>query len=141
MLRSALLVMILLGGGLFAYYFLTDTRGRPSGERATDALSRVGDAAMDQGIAGAAKGRLAVCYGIDGVRFLHTWFDDGRLLVYGIAPAGVSAEQIAAEVRALPGIREVEVQITSRPIYLSGASATATHATGLPASNTDDARR
>ncbi|QOJ15537.1 MAG: hypothetical protein HRU75_13190 [Planctomycetia bacterium] len=141
MFRSAMLVMILLGGGLFAFYFLTDARGKSGGERAADALSRVGDAAMDQGIAGAAKGRLAVCYGIDGVRFLHTWFDEGRLLVYGMAPPQVTPDQIAAEVRVLPGVREVEVQVTPRPGYLSGTSATATHATDIPAPKPADGGR
>lgn len=135
MIKSTAAFFLVAGIGMFAYYFVTDRSGKPDGERATSALQKVGDAAVDQGMAGVAKGRLAVSLGIEGSRFVHTWYDEGKVLVYGLAPAGANVEQIIADLKQIPGVREVEVQILERPAYLDLPSDTATHATEPPASS------
>lgn len=129
MVRSFVVFVFLAAAGLFTYFFVTDRSDRRDSERASDALRKVGDTAMDQGMAGAIKGRLAVAYGLEGSRFLHTWFDNGKVLVYGFAPADVTNEQIVGRVLEMPGVREVEVLVLPRPAYLDEPSPTASHAT------------
>ena len=115
MIRSVMLVAALGFAGLFGYYFLADNTGRPVGDKAADAVRHVGDKVRDEGVAGMIKVRLTSRFGMDATRFVHVHFDEGKVLVYGLAPAAITAEQLQSEAAQVPGVSSVEVLISARP--------------------------
>jgi len=104
--------------GLFGYYFLTDRSDRPNAEKARSAAVQVGDAVRDTGVAGLVDVRLKSKFGFDATRFLHYYYDEGRVVVYGLAPAGVEAEQLRNEALGVTGVREAEVYVHPRPEFI-----------------------
>lgn len=115
MVKSIVVVMCLGLAGLFGYYYLQDSSGRAVGDKAADAMRSVGDKVRDEGVAGMVKVRLASKFGMDATRFVHVHYDEGKVLVYGLTPAAVTAEQIKAEAQQVPGVTHVEVQVSTRP--------------------------
>ena len=109
--------------GVFAYFFATAPGEQGTGERARQAAVETKDAVVDQGVAGLVRARLMRKYGLDGARFLHVYFDDGKVLVYGLLPPSATAEQIAGEADEVPGVREADVQAVPRPAYLGSSPA------------------
>lgn len=114
---------VLLGlVGLFGYYYLTDSSSKSGQERATDAGLHVLDTAKDTAAAGAIQTRLTAALGIDATRLLHVWYDDGRVIVYGLAPAGMDEQRIRSLLSDVPGLTSVEILVQERPDYVSGAA-------------------
>ena len=130
MIRSGLAFIALGLLAMFGYFFVMTPSDRPSGDRAKQAAVVVGDVVVDQGAAGLIHARLATTLGLDGVRFLHVHYNDGKVLIYGLAPARVTADGLAGLVRGVPGVRTVDVQIMTRPAYLD-ALATGTGGDGV----------
>ena len=122
MMRSGLAIVALGLLALFGYFFMTSSREQSGAERVKQAAVQVGDTVVDQGVAGLVRGRLATTFGLDGARFLHVHFDQGRVLIYGLLPPEVSAEELAAVVREVPKVDEVDVQAMARPAYLNAPS-------------------
>jgi hypothetical protein len=118
MIRSGLAFIALGLLAMFGYFFVMTPGDRPGGDRAKQAAVELGDAVVDQSAAGLVRARLATSLGLDGVRFLHVHYDDGKVLIYGLAPARVTADGLAGLVRGIPGVRTVDVQIMTRPTYL-----------------------
>lgn len=117
MVRTGLAIVALGLLGLFGYFFVTASNRQSNAERAKEAMGQVGDTVRDQGVAGLVRARLATSLGIDGARFLHVYFDEGKVLIYGLLPPGVSEEELVAPVRVLPGVEQVEVRVVARPEY------------------------
>ena len=122
MIRSGLALVALVLLGLFGYFFVMSPPEHSGAERAKEAVGQVGDTVVDEGVAGLIRARLATTYGLDGARFLHAHYDSGQALVYGLLPANVSAEDVAALVRQIGGIKQVDVQALPRPAYLNVAA-------------------
>lgn len=115
----ALLATVALGLlGLFGYFFVTAPSTQGGGERAKHAAEQTKDVVVDQSVAGLVRARLVARFGLDGARFLHVYHRDGKVLIYGLLPPGVSIERLAAEIDEVPGVREVEVLTNPRPSYV-----------------------
>jgi hypothetical protein len=113
--------VVLALAGLFGYYYLTDSSGRSGQERAKDAGLHVLDTAKDTAAGGAIKTRLTAALGMDASRLLHVWYDDGKVLIYGLAPAGVDEPRIRGLLSDVPGLSSVEILIQPRPDYVTAA--------------------
>lgn len=109
--------------GLFGYYFLTDSSGKSAKERAADAGRHVLDTAKDTAAGGAIKTKLIAALGVDTMRLIHVWYDNGQVVVYGLAPTGVDADRLMSLVRDVPGLKHVEVFVQERPAYVGSAAA------------------
>lgn len=125
MIRSFVVLGVLVLGGLFAYYYLTDSSGRSGEEKAKSALERVGDTVKDRTAASAVRAKLAADFGVKTAEFLHVYFDDGTAVVYGLVPDSVSAEAIQKSIGSVPGVKTVIVRVLPRPteIKVDGGSA------------------
>jgi hypothetical protein len=114
---------VLLGlVGLFGYYYLTDSSGKSGQERAKDAGLHVLDTAKNTAAGGAIQAALTTALGMDATRLLHVWYDDGRVVVYGLAPAGTDEKRIRTLLSEVSGIKSVEILIQERPDYVSVAT-------------------
>lgn len=127
MLKPIMGTVVLALVGLFGYYFLTDSSGKSAGERAQDAGRHVFDTAKDTAAGGAIKTKLVAALGMDATRMLHVWYDNGQVVVYGLAPKGLDAEKIKALVHDVPSLKSVDVLIQERPDFIgSNAASVAT---------------
>lgn len=122
MLKAIIGTVVLALAGLFVYYYFADSSGRSSEERARDAGRQVLDTARDTAGGGAAKAQLTAALGMDASRMLHVWYDDGRVIVYGLAPEGVDEQRIRSALANVPGVSSIEVMIQPRPGYVSSDS-------------------
>ncbi len=118
MFRSTLLIGVLGFGGLFGYYFLRDRTAADATGRARSAAGQVSGTVVSEGIEGLVNARLLAKFGYEQVAFLHTHFTEGKVVVYGLAPAQISADALRAEAQGTPGVKEVEVLIGVRPDYV-----------------------
>jgi hypothetical protein len=121
-LRAVIAVVVLALLGLFGYFYVTDHSGKPSAERAKGAAAQVGGVMVDQGIAELVRVRLVAKYGFDATRFLHVWHDNGHVLVYGLAPADVKADEVRDDVGRMPGVSAADVSLQPLPAYLTAAA-------------------
>ncbi|MGE0482436.1 MAG: BON domain-containing protein [Phycisphaerae bacterium] len=119
MIRSLFALACLGLLGLFAFFYFNDGSGRAAKERALDAARHVGDTVKDEGIALAVRTRITSVFGFEAGRFLQVYYNDGRVLVYGLVPPEVTAEALAADVRRVPGVQDVEVLVHARPAYVT----------------------
>lgn len=125
MIRSGIAVVLVVLLALFGYFLLTDTSKRTRGEKAKDAAVRVGDTVVDQSVAAGVRVALLGEFKHD-ARFLHVYHADGNVLVYGLLPATLSVEDVTAVVRKVPGVKQVEVLVRSRPAHVvAGGDGTA----------------
>jgi osmotically-inducible protein OsmY len=122
MMKSIVVVVCLGLAGLFGYYYLQDSSGRAVGDKAADAMRSVGDKVRDEGVAGMVKVRLASKFGLDATRFVHVHFDEGEVLVYGLTPAAITADQLQGEAQQVPGVTSVQVLISTRPAEFDAAA-------------------
>ncbi len=118
MLKPIMGTVVLALVGLFGYYFLTDSSGKTAGERAQDAGRHVFDTAKDTAAGGAIKTKLVAALGVDATRMLHVWYDNGQVIVYGLAPKGLDPEKLKALVQDVPGLKGVDVLIQERPDFV-----------------------
>ncbi len=136
MLRSLVGLVLLAGAATFAYFFFTNPPAATTGERARKALSDTGEAVVDQGLAAAVHVRLASGAGVDAARFLHVYNHDGSVVVYGLLPGSLTAEQLTTWAREVPGVKQVEVLVVPRPAHVpmaEGAEPTPPPADGASA--------
>ena len=104
---------------LFGYFYVTNNSDAPQSEKAKQAALDVGDAVRDKGVAGLVDVRLKSKFGLDATRFLHVYYDDGRVLLYGLVPESISAEALAAQADEVPGVDSVDVLVQPRPAYVA----------------------
>ena len=112
--------------GLFGYYFLADHTPQTNLEKAKGAAIQVGDTVRDKGVASLVDVRLKSRFGMEATRFLHVYYDAGRIVVYGMAPADMDPAALSAEAASAPGVDEVEVFVTPRPAYVESLPTVAT---------------
>ena len=123
MMRSLVAVGVLGFVGLFGYFYVTNSTDMSGTEKAKDAIARVGEKFLDEGIASAVAVRLKGKFGLGATRFLHVYHDAGTVTVYGLAPAGITAERLETEARGIPGVKNVQVLLQPLPEYLLATAA------------------
>lgn len=121
MFRSAIVTALLIGGGLFGYYFLTDRSGASATDRARSAVGQVGDLAKDTGEGLMVQARLTARWGMDAMKYVHVYYNDGAVIIYGLAPAHVKGDELSVAAREVPGVRTVEVLVQERPATMNPA--------------------
>lgn len=119
MVKTSLAVVVVGLVGLFGYFYLANSAESTRSEKAKQAAKDVGDAVRDRGVAGLVDVRLTTKYGLDATRFLHAHYDEGRVVVYGLVPAGVDLQELADEAARVPGVTEVELLVHPRPDYIA----------------------
>lgn len=124
MFRSLIVFGVLVLGGLFAYYYFTDSSARSGEQKAKSALERVGDTVADRTAASAVRAKLAADFGMDTARFLHVHFDEGTALVYGLVPPSLQSESIRQKLVGIPGVKTVIVRVLPQPSEISTATGT-----------------
>lgn len=129
MIRSAVVLAAVCLLGLFGYFYMNDSSGRTNKQKAKDAVVHVGDTVRDQGVASLVSVRLTSKFGLEATRFLHTYYDDGHVLVYGLLPQTVSADAVRDEAGKVVGVKQVDVVVSPPPAFVNGTPAEA----GAPA--------
>lgn len=119
MVRSSIAVVAVGLIGLFGYYFVVDKSDRSTTDKAKDAGLQVADAVRDKGVNLLITTQLTRKFGVEATRFLHAYYDNGVAVVYGMAPAELTADAIAAEVAKVAGVQSVEVSVTERPAHIA----------------------
>lgn len=119
MIKSGIAVVAVGVLVLFGYFYSTNSSQADKGDRAKQAVKDVGDAIRDKGVAELVEVRLKTKFGLDATRFIHAYFDEGRVVVYGMAPAEIDPEALKAEAAKVPGVNSVEVLIQPRPDYVA----------------------
>lgn len=117
MIRSGIAVVGLGLIGLFGYYYFTDPSQRDSGEKAKSAAISVGDTVRDKGVASLVELRLKSKFGLEATRFVHAFYDNGRVLIYGVIPPQLTPETLVSEAQQVPGVREAEAVLGATPAF------------------------
>ncbi|MBL8880499.1 MAG: BON domain-containing protein [Phycisphaerales bacterium] len=133
MIRSTILFTLVVLLAFFGYFFLNQPQTKPTDERAKQAAMRVGDLVLEEGQAGVIRMNIVANLGVDTARFLHVYCNNGRVLIYGLAPEGVTADALTQIARQMPNAQHVDVQITPRPDYVAALGATGDGAGEMPA--------
>jgi osmotically-inducible protein OsmY len=115
MVKSGVAIAVVGGLVLFGYFYTTGRKDVPRTERATQAAKDVGDAVRDKGVAGLVQGRLLTKFGLDATRFLHAYYDEGHVVLYGLVPAAVDQQALKDEAAKVPGVSTVELLVQLRP--------------------------
>jgi len=121
MFRSAIVTLLLIGSGLFGYYFFTDRSGAPAADRARNAAGQLGDLAKDTGEGLMVQARLTARWGTDAMKYVHVYYNDGALVIYGLAPAHVKPDELITAAREVPGVKSVDVLVHERPAAMDRA--------------------
>ena len=119
MVKSGIAVATLGLLVLFGYFYAANRGEVSRAEKAKQAAADVGDAVRDKGVAGLVDVRLKTKLGLDATRFLHTHYNEGHVVVYGLLPAGVDQQLLADEAAKVPGVSTVELLIQPRPDYIA----------------------
>ncbi len=119
MIKSGIAVATLALAGLFVYFYTANSADVSRSDKAKQAAIDVGDAVRDKGVAGLVDMRLKTKFGLDATRFLHAYYDEGNVMVYGLVPAGIDLQLLHDEVAKVPGITEVELLVQPRPDYIT----------------------
>jgi osmotically-inducible protein OsmY len=114
-LAAAAIALLLL----FGYFYASNRANVSRSEKAKQAASEVGDTMRDTGVASLVDIRLKTKFGLDATRFLHAYYDGGRLLLYGLVPASVDQKLLVAEASQVPGVKTVDVRVEIRPDYIT----------------------
>jgi|GEM_PF-2605251 len=119
MIKSGIAVTTLAAAGLFVFFFASNSDDVGNADKAKQAALDVGDAVRDKGVAGLVDLRLKTKFGFEATRFLHAYFDQGAVVVYGMAPESLDSEAIRAEAAKTPGVDAAEVLIHPRPASIT----------------------
>lgn len=119
MIKSGIAVAALALGGLFVYFYTANRTDVSRSDKAKQAAIEVGDAVRDKSVAGLVDMRLKTKFGLDATRFLHTYFDEGNTVVYGLVPAEMDLQLLHDEAAKVPGVAAVELLVQARPDYIA----------------------
>lgn len=119
MIKSGIAVGVVALAGLFVYFYAANSAEVSRSDKAKQAAIDVVDAARDKGVAGLVDMRLKTKFGLDATRFVHTYFDEGNVVVYGLVPADVDVQVLHDEAAKVPGVTAVELLIQPRPDYIA----------------------
>jgi osmotically-inducible protein OsmY len=119
MVKSGFAVVAVGLLALFGYFYAVNRGGVSRAEKAKQAAADVGDAVRDKGVEGLVDVRLKTKFGLDATRFLHAYYDEGRVVLYGLLPAGVDQQLLVDEAAKVPGVSTVELLIQPRPDYIA----------------------
>ncbi len=125
MIKSFIAVLALTGIGLVGYFYISDKsnssredKAKRAVTKATDTVVKATDSVVEGTVSGAVKARLLTTFGLDTARFLHVTNRDGQIVVYGLLSSHITGEQIAAEARKVPGVKDVQLLVHPRPEFL-----------------------
>jgi hypothetical protein len=119
MIKSGIAVGVLALTGLFVYFYTANPADVSRSDKAKQAAIGVGDAVRDKGVAGLVDVRLKTKFGLEATRFLHTHYDEGKVIVYGLAPSDADLQGLHDEAAKVPGVIAVEVLVQPRPDYIN----------------------
>lgn len=119
MVKSGIAVVAVGLLALFGYFYAANRGEVSRAEKAKQAAADVGDAVRDKGVAGLVDVRLKTKFGLDATRFLHAYYDEGHVVLYGLLPAGVDQQLLVDEAAKVPGVSTVELLIQPRPDYIA----------------------
>lgn len=119
MVKTGLAIAVVGGLVLFGYFYAANRGQISRTEKAKQAALDVGDAVRDKGVAGLVDVRLKAKFGLDATRFLHAYYDDGRVLLYGLVPAEVDQQALIDEATRVPGVSVVGLLVQIRPDYIA----------------------
>jgi len=118
MIKSSLAVATIGALVLFGYFYTANRSELSRTDKAKQAAKDVGDAVRDKGVAGLVGVRLKTKFGLDATRFLHTHYDEGYVVVYGMVPAGVDQQSLIEEAARVPGVSSVDLLVHARPEHI-----------------------
>ena len=104
---------------LFGYFYAANRTGVSRTEKAKQAATDVGDTVRDKGVAGLVDMRLKTKLGFDATRFLHAYYDEGHVVLYGLVPADVDQQLLIDEAGKVPGVDSVELLAQPRPAHIA----------------------
>jgi len=133
MVKSGIATVIVGAAVLFGYFYFTNRSNAPRSEKARQAAVEVGDAVRDKGVAGLVEARLLTKFGLEATRFLHAYYDAGRVVVYGLVPPEIAPQALADEAARVPGVASVELLVQPRPEHLAPRRAPAGDPPARPA--------
>lgn len=119
MIRSSMAIVAVGLIGLFGYYFVVDKSDRSTTDKAKDAGMQVADAVRDKGVNLLITTQLTSKFGVEATRFIHSYYDNGTAVVYGMVPNGIDTDALQAEIAKVAGVRTVELYITPRPMHIA----------------------
>ena len=119
MIKTGIAIAVVGLAGLFAYFYASNPSDVSRSDKAKQAAWDVGDAVRDKGVAGLVDVRLKSKFGLDATRFLHSYYDDGRVIVYGLVPPDTDLELLQDEAAKVPGVSGVELLVQTRPDYIT----------------------
>lgn len=125
MVKPTIAIVLVAGVVLFGYFFARNRADLSGTDRAKQAAIDVGDAVRDTGVAGLIRGRLVTKFGFEATRFVHAYYDAGRVVLYGLVPAEVAPQDLADEAAQVPGVNQVELLVQPRPDYITPLKAIA----------------
>ena len=132
MIKSGVAVGVVALAGLFVYFYAANPRDVSRSDKAKQAAMDVGDAVRDKGVAGLVDMRLKTKFGLEATRFLHTYFNEGNVVVYGLVPTEVDVQVLHAEAAKVPGVAAVELLVQTRPDYIAALPSITGHAPESP---------
>lgn len=126
MIKSFIAVLALTGIGLVGYFYIGDKSNSSREDKAKRAVTKATNTVVkatgnlvEGTISGAVKARLLTTFGLDAARFLHVTNQDGQIVVYGLIGSNITREQVAAESRKVPGVKDVQLLVHPRPESLA----------------------
>ncbi len=119
MIKSGIAVTALALAGLFVYFYTARCESVSRSDKAKQAALDVGDAVRDKGVASLVGVRLKAKCGLDATRFLHTYYNEGTVVVYGLVPVATDLQLLHDEAAKVPGVSAVELLIQVRPDYIA----------------------
>lgn len=115
MIKSGVVLAAVALAGLFVYFYAAQPAEISSSDKAKQAAREVGDAFRDTGVAGLVDVRLKTKFGIDATRFLHTYYDNGHIILYGLVPGSIDQQTLHDEAAKVPGVIDVQLLLQPRP--------------------------
>lgn len=113
-MRKVMAVAVVGLLGLFGFYYAKNTSGGTAEDKAKSALQQVADTMRDTGLATLVKSKLVANFG-ERARFLHTFYDEGTIVVYGLYPDGLTSDDIYGIASKVRGVETCQVIVSPLP--------------------------
>ncbi len=113
-MRKVMAVGVVALLGLFGFYYMKNQGGGTAEEKAKSALQQVADKVRDTGLASLVKTKLVANFG-EKARFLHVFYDEGTVVVYGLYPATLTSDEIYGIASKVRGVETCQVIVSPLP--------------------------
>ena len=116
-MRKVMSILVIGLLGLFGFYYMKNTGDGTAEEKAKSAFGQVVDKVRDTGVASLVKTKLVANHGTEKTRFLHAFYDDGQILVYGLVPESLTGDQIFEIASKVKGVQGTQVIVSPLPDF------------------------